>query len=308
MAGRSRTSADAQRRLNTLQQLLGDQLRRLRTERGIDRETAGAHLGGSASKVSRIEVGDVGIKERDLERLLDLYGVTDLQERAAVQHIASVASNRQWWHQYGDAVSDWFSCYLGLESTAESIRTYELRFVPGLLQTPAYANEVIRLRHQKVEQADRRLALRLHRQQMLFSRGTPVLWAVIDEGALRQHIGAKAVMDEQLRFLADVAQRPNVVIQILPSRDGLRTGAGNSFTIFRLRSSHLADVVYFEHLDNAEYLADTDRCDPYKEHLAAIVVAALHPRETKRALWEIAQGKDLTIPDRQLRHTAGAIL
>jgi hypothetical protein len=133
-----------------------------------------------------------------------------------------------------------------------------------------------------------------------------LLWAVIDEAALRQQIGARAVMQEQLTFLAEAAQRPNVVMQILPIRDGLRTGAGNSFTIFRLRSTHLADVVYLEHLDNAEYLADTDRCDPYKEHLAEIVVAALHPRETRRALWEIARGKDLTIPDRKQPGTVGA--
>jgi hypothetical protein len=257
------------------------------------------------SKISRIEVGDVGIKDRDLQRLLDFYGVTEFRERAAIQQIASVASTRQWWHQYGDVVADWFSCYLGLESTAETIRTYELRFVPGLLQTPAYAKEVIRLRYREPEAAGRRLALRMHRQRMLFARGTPLLWAVIDEAALRQQIGARAVMQEQLTFLAEAAQRPNVVMQILPIRDGLRTGAGNSFTIFRLRSTHLADVVYLEHLDNAEYLADTDRCDPYKEHLAEIVVAALHPRETRRALWEIAHGKDLTIPDRTQPRTVG---
>ncbi|MEV6926582.1 helix-turn-helix transcriptional regulator [Dactylosporangium sp. NPDC051485] len=298
MAGRSRTSADAQRRLLTLPQLLGDQLRRLRMERGIGREAAGECLDGSVSKISRIEVGEVGIKDRDLDRLLDLYGVADWRERAAIQHIAAVSGSRQWWHQYGDVVADWFDCYLALEWTAEIIRTYELRFVPGLLQSPAYAREVIRLRYCDPAEVDRRLALRLHRQRMLFERERPVLWAIIDEAALRQQIGTRAVMDEQLAFLSEAAQRENVQIQILPIRAGLRTGAGNSFTMFRLKSSHLADVVYLEHLDNAEYLADTDRCDPYKRHLTEITVAALNPRETERALQEIAQGRDLTIPDR----------
>ncbi|MEV4133277.1 DUF5753 domain-containing protein [Dactylosporangium sp. NPDC049742] len=244
----------------------------------------------------------MGIKDRDLERLLDLYGVTDPRERAAILHIASVASTRQWWHQYGDVVADWFSGYLGLESAADLIRTYELRFVPGLLQTSAYAKEVIRLRYQEPREAERRLALRMHRQQMLFARDTPRLWAVIDEAALRQQIGDQAVMQEQLAFLAEVVQRRRATVQILPIQDGLRTGAGNSFTIFRLRSRHLADVVYMEHLDNAEYLADTDRCDPYKEHLSELVVAALFPEEeTMRALQEIARGVPLTIPGRRLK-------
>jgi hypothetical protein len=216
------------------------------------------------------------------------------KERAAIQHIASVASGRHWWHQYRDVVPDWFGCYLGLESAAESIRTYELRFVPGLLQSPSYAREVIRLRYRRPEEIERRLALRMQRQQTLFDGGTPKLWAVIDEAALRQRAPARAVMDEQLRFLAEATERPNVVIQILPITDGLRTAAGNSFTLFRLRSAHLADVVYLEHLDNAEYLADTDRCDPYKLHLTEIVVAARDPSETRRLLGEIARGEDLS--------------
>jgi hypothetical protein len=307
VARHSRSSTNAHRRLVTLPQLLGDQLRRIRTERGIDRESAGEYLDGSVSKISRIEVGDVGIKDRDLERLLDFYEVRQPNERAAIHHIASVASNRQWWHQYSDVVPDWFSCYLGLEWAAQSIRTYELRFVPGLLQAPAYAREVIRLRCQEPREISRRLELRMHRHRTLVERGSPLLWAFIDEVALRQQIGTRAVMQEQLRFLAEAAQRRNIVIQILPIKDGLRTAAGNSFTIFRLRSTYLADVVYLEHLDDGEYLADTDRCDPYKKHLMDIELAALHPRETPRALREIARGEDLTIPDRRLHEAVSAI-
>jgi hypothetical protein len=140
----------------------------------------------------------------------------------------------------------------------------------------------------------------MHRQRMLFARGSPLLWAVIDEAALRQQIGTHAVMDEQLTFLAEAAQRRNVRIQILPIKDGLRTNAGNSFTIFRLRSVHLTDVVYLEHLDNADYLADTDRCEPYKQHLEEIGVAALPLGDTQRALREIARGEELTRPARRL--------
>ncbi|MEV0133647.1 helix-turn-helix transcriptional regulator [Dactylosporangium sp. NPDC050688] len=293
MAPQSPVPGTTPRRLAALQQMLGGQLRRLRTELGIDQAVAGRHIGGSASKISRIELGDVRIKEHDLELLLDLYRVTAVRERAAVLQIASLANNRQWWHQYGDVVADWFGTYLALESAAESIRTYELRFVPGLLQTPAYAEVVIRRRFQQ-EEVGRRLALRMHRQRMLLERGSPTLWAIIDEAALRQRVGAGAVMEEQLAFLAEAARRPNIKIQILPIKEGLRIGAGNSFTLLRLRSSHLADVVYMEHLDNAEYFADPHHCEPYKTHHAQIIVAALRPEETQRALTEIAQGKELS--------------
>ena len=125
--------------------LLGTQLRRLREAKGVTREDAGWEIRGSESKISRMELGRVGFKERDVADLLTLYGVHDPTERDALLNLARQANNPGWWHRYSDVLPTWFQSYLGLESSAALIRTYEVQFVPGLLQTPDYARAVIQL-------------------------------------------------------------------------------------------------------------------------------------------------------------------
>jgi transcriptional regulator with XRE-family HTH domain len=130
-----------------LRMLVGSQLRRLRETKGVSREQAGWEIRASESKISRMELGRVGFKQRDVADLLTLYGVTDTAERAALLELASEANNPGWWQRFGDVQPKWFESYLGLEPAASLIRTYELQFVPGLLQTPAYARAVILLGH-----------------------------------------------------------------------------------------------------------------------------------------------------------------
>lgn len=124
--------------------LLGAQLRRLREARGISTEQAGYEIRGSHSKISRMELGRVGFKERDVSDLLTLYGVSDPDERAPLLELAKEANTPGWWHRYGDVLPSWFEVYLGLEEAASLLRTYELQFVPGLLQTEDYARAVVR--------------------------------------------------------------------------------------------------------------------------------------------------------------------
>src|SRR5689334_19041977 len=138
MAGRSEAGPTA------LRIMLGTRLRRLRERAGVSRSEAGWAIRSSESKISRMELGRVGFKERDVADLLRLYEVGDA-ERDSLLQLARDANNRGWWHQYGDVTPDWFGAYLGLEAAAELIRTYEVQFVPGLLQTPEYARAVARL-------------------------------------------------------------------------------------------------------------------------------------------------------------------
>src|SRR5271170_775133 len=119
--------------------LLGAQLRRLREERGITLEDAGNVIRASGSKMSRLETGRVGFKDRDIADLLSFYEVTDEQQRGALRELARNASAHGWWHDYSDVLPAWFEAYVGLEEAATSIRTYEIQFVPGLLQTEDYA-------------------------------------------------------------------------------------------------------------------------------------------------------------------------
>jgi hypothetical protein len=189
-------------------------------------------------------------------------------------------------------VADWFEPSLDLEYAAKTIRTYEIRFIPGLLQTPEYGREVVGLRYPGSE-VGRRVELRLHRQRVLLERRSTVLWAVIDEVALRQQIGAPGVMQRQIAALVKATELPNVIIQVLPAAAGLRAGTGNSFSIFRSRPKQVPDVVYLEHLDRAEYFSDPRASEPYNVHMEAIVIAAKKPDQTVTVLEQIARGEEL---------------
>ena len=155
--------------------LLGSQLRKLREARGISRDDAGYRIRASGSKISRLELGRVSFKERDVVDLLDLYGVDELAERTQLITLAREANSPAWWQKYSDVVPDWFQIYVGLEEAAELIRVYEVQFVPGLLQTEEYARAVIKQGQPAAaaDEVDRRVALRTRRQQLLTRPNPP---------------------------------------------------------------------------------------------------------------------------------------
>jgi len=114
---------------------LGTQLRRLREANGISAEAAGYAIRASHAKISRMELGRVGFKERDVADLLTLYGITDEREQNAFLSLARRANVPGWWHQYSNILPGWFEMYLGLEQASSVIRSYQPQFVPDLLQT-----------------------------------------------------------------------------------------------------------------------------------------------------------------------------
>src|SRR6201984_1293107 len=201
--------------------LLGAQLRRLREAASVTRDDAGYHIRASGSKISRMELGRVSFKERDVTDLLKLYGV-DEDETATLVALAIQATSPGWWHKYGDVLPDWFQVYVGLEEAASLIRLYEVQFVPGLLQTADYARAVVRLGQPgaSAEEVERRVSLRIARQELLTKPGAPRLWAVVDEAALRRPIGGMEVMRAQLERLTEVAGEANITLQVVPFRSG----------------------------------------------------------------------------------------
>jgi transcriptional regulator with XRE-family HTH domain len=236
--------------------LLGTELRKLREAAGVTREGAAAAIRGSAPKISRLELGRLGFKQRDVGDLLDLYGLADQRGRATLLSLARRANEPGWWAAYRDVVPDWFEPYLGLEQAASIIRTYEVQLVPGLLQTEAYARAVFQLADAAPpEQVEQRVRLRMHRQQILRRADPPHLWAVIDEAALSRPIGGPAVMRAQYEHLCEAAQLRHVNIQILPFRAGGHSASGGPITILRFPGGELADVLYLEQLDRAAYPA-----------------------------------------------------
>jgi hypothetical protein len=278
-----------------LRMLLGAHLRRLREAAGITREMAGWEIRASESKISRMELGRVSFKERDVADLLSLYGVHDREERDALLVLARNANAPGWWHREGDILPNWFQSYLGLESAASLLRTYEVQFVPGLLQTADYARAVISLGHPRAsrEEIERRVGLRMTRQQVLKREDPPQVWVVIDEGVLRRPIGGLDVMRAQILSLMESSKLPNVRLQVIPFYTGGHAGAGGSFTILRFPDQDLPDVVYIEHLNSALYLDKREDVELYAAAMERLCVEAEPPTRTPDILSDILGHLDL---------------
>ena len=265
---------------------LGARLRSLRLAKGLTRDQAGYAIRGSESKISRMELGRVAFKERDVADLLRLYGLEDAKEQQRLLELAREANSPGWWHAYGDVLSSWFQNYLDLEQAAELIRTYEVQFVPGLLQTDAYARAVIMLGHGTAgaDQIDRRAELRMARKQLLDRPDPPRLWAVIDEAVLRRQIGGPAVLREQIAYLLEMSAVPHVRLQVIPFASGGHAAAGGAFSILRFPHEEVPDVVYIEHLTSGLYLDKREDVDQYAAAMGRLFIEAEPPNRTPDVL------------------------
>jgi transcriptional regulator with XRE-family HTH domain len=269
-----------------LRMLLGNHLRRLREERGVSREEAGYKIRSSESKISRMELGRVSFKQRDVADLLTLYGLVDEQERQRLLALARNANTPGWWHRYGDVLPAWFQSYVGLEAAANAIRSYDVQFIPGLLQTRDYARAVVVLGHRQAseQEVEHRVNLRMDRQRILARPDPPQLWVVIDEGVLHRPVGGTKVMRAQIEALASSAALPNVRLQVMPFRAGGHAGAGGSFSILRFPDPELPDVVYIEQLTSALYLDKPEDVEPYATAIEVLCIKAEPPDRTDQVL------------------------
>ncbi len=269
--------------------LIGAQLRQLRETRGITREEAGYTIRASESKISRMELGRVGFKERDVSDLLILYGMSRAEEREAMLNLVRDANAPGWWHRYSDVLPGWFQSYVGLEASASLIRAYEVQFVPGLLQTEDYARAVIKLGYATASSSDvaQRVSLRVARQQILTRPGPVRLWAVVDEAVLRRPIGGRSVMRSQLEHLITAVNAPNVALQVIPFGAGGHAAAGGAFSILRFPDEQMPDVVFTEQLTSALYLDKREDVDRYLEAIERLCVDADPPAQTTDTLMEI---------------------
>jgi hypothetical protein len=270
-----------------LRLLVGSELRRLREASGIAAKDAGYAIRGSHSKISRMELGRIGFKLRDVADLLTLYGVHDGTERSALLALARQANVPGWWHVYADVVPAWFEDYLGLEQAAQLIRSYEVQFVPGLLQTEDYARAVIGLRYQQAAAVERRVRLRMQRQEVLQRPDPPHVWAVIDEAALRRPVGGTATMRAQLRHLIDITALSCVTVAIMPFSKGGHAAAGGPITILRFGEDQIPDMVYLEQLASAHYADRPAEVDEYWHIMNRVVIEAEPPTATPAILRQI---------------------
>ena len=255
---------------------LGAQLRRLREASGLTTGQAAEVIRATHSKVSRLERGRSTPRPRDVSDLLSLYGVTDEAEREKILVLAQQARAPGWWQRYGDILPKWLELYIGLEKAASVIRAYEVQFIHGLMQTEDYARAVIVIGNAdaKAEEIDRRVSLRMRRQQLLTQPDAPGLWAVLDEAALRRSPDGPGVMRAQLAHLLELTDLPNVTLQIVPFDAGPHAAAGGPFTILRFPEPDLPDVVYLEQLHSALYVDEPDEVAKYLTVMDLLCVQA----------------------------------
>lgn len=282
------TQADCARMVSAnaptvLRILLGTQLRRLRESRGITAAAAAIAIRGSESKISRIELGRNAVRGVDIADLLDLYGITGAAEREALLVLAGQANQQGWWHHYQDLLPSWFQPYLGLEESAELIRSYDTQFVPGLLQTDEYSRAVHELGAYPPDETVRRVLLRKERQER-FASGALRLWAIIDEIALRRPVGTTDIMRRQLEYLLEIAVQPRITIQVTPFDTGASHAAPGSFSILRFAADDLRDVVYVEQLTSALYLDKRADVDRYVQAMDLISTTSTPPGQTTEFL------------------------
>ncbi len=235
-----------------LRLLLGAQLRHLREARGISAQEAAKAIRGSESKISRIELGRNAVREIDIADLLTLYGITDREEREQLLSLASRANQPGWWQRYQDVLPSWFQSYIGLEESAESIRSYDAQFIPGLLQTEDYAAAVLALGDFSLDEAERLVGIRKERQRR-FTSGAMRLWAIVDEVALRRPVGGTDVLRAQLEYLIESCQQQRLTLQITPFA-AVGHAAPGGFSILRFADPDMPDMVYVENLTSALYI------------------------------------------------------
>ncbi|MFF3379207.1 helix-turn-helix domain-containing protein [Streptomyces sp. NPDC002680] len=276
---------------SVLRMILGRQLEELRTRAGLTFEDAGVAIGVSHSTIRRMEAAKVArLRLPDVEKLLQTYGVTDQQEIDTFLKSVREANKRGWWHNYRDVLPDWFAAYLSLEQAALQIRAYESQFVPGLFQTADYARALLGAGnpHASSEATDRRVALRLRRQELLTREAPPRVWIVMDETVLRWPVGGPEVMRAQIDHLIAMNALPHVTLQIMPFGNGphpaMRAGA---FHLFRFRAPELPDIVYLSGLVGAVYLDKADDVVVYREALDRLGAQSAPARKTEAILGAI---------------------
>ncbi|CAL9659790.1 hypothetical protein SUDANB15_06923 [Streptomyces sp. enrichment culture] len=267
-----------------LKMLVGVQLAGFREDAGMAQDQAARSIGFSAAKLSRIESGK-GRRpptESDVRALLELYR-TDDYEASVLLKLLQRAGEPGWWQRYDKRLMpEWFDRLVGLQEAAATIRTFEIQYVPGLLQTAAYTRAVVErgLPNAPASEVQRRVELRMRRAELLLREGAPQLWAVIDESILLRVLGGSEVMREQLAHLVRMAERPNVTVQIVPLDVTNASAPAIPVTYLRFGGLDLPDVVYLEHIRSANFLEDRDETEEYRIALDRLADEALEPRES----------------------------
>ena len=271
---------------------LGSQLRRLREDAGRTVEEVATHLEVHKATVSRVELGQTGIRPRDVGPLLRFYGVVDPDSVSALEALARDGRKRGWWQQYADNLPPAYADLIDLEAEASQIRTFEIALIPGLLQTEGYARAVTQANPSILdsESLDAFIKIRLARQEVLTHPNPVRISAIIGEAALRTPAGGHDVMRGQLEHLLEVASMQNASLQILPFEVGAHAGMSGPFVIFSYPLPAAGDVVYLENLTSSLYLDSPEDAEGYRTVFESLRSSALNSSDSRQMICDIIEG------------------
>jgi transcriptional regulator with XRE-family HTH domain len=267
---------------------LGLMLRKMREHKGLTLEQVADLMECSQSKISRIETGHSSVNTRDVRDLLGIYGVTgeDAEDFIA---LARAARQRGWWHPYTAVL---VSAYVGLETDAKQIKTYEHQVMPGLMQTPQYAEALWRTARPDLgdEEISNRVRVRMERQSLLHRPNNPISFeAVLDEAVLSRPVGGDVVMREQLRRLYEATSMPNVMIQVLPFEVGAHAAVDGTFAILEFTEPNDSSMVYAENATGGLFLDKAEELRVYRTIFEQVQTVALGYEEWAELIAQLAE-------------------
>ncbi|WP_030579216.1 DUF5753 domain-containing protein [Streptomyces globisporus] len=273
---------------------LGAKLRALRAELTLEEVAERSEGLFVYSKLSRSETAKSPAKAKDIDALLDLYVTLgrDVSEelRAALLTLTKEGAQRGWWHSYRGVLTPVYEDLISLEAEAESVSSWQLGVIPGLLQTGEYARELMRAMamSEAIEaRVDALVEVRLARQAVLTREDPLSLWAIVSEQALRSTSEDDEVMHGQLGRLLSMGKRPNVNVQVLPANAPLHVGQLGSFTILGFGPHTDLDVVHTEGLTSALYVEEREQITAHRDAWQRLTSAALSVEATAELITEI---------------------
>jgi len=266
------------------------ELKRLRETANLTQEQSAERLDWHHTKIFRIETGRTGPHPNDVRAMLDVYGVINPVQREALIQLAKEARKSGWWYSYRDILPSKYEFYIGMESEASSIHTFELAVIPGLLQNEDYARALIRGGPLELEpeEIQRRVEVRMNRQQILTRQDRPQLWAILDEAAIRRQIGGPTVMRAQLEHLQRSTQG-RTTIQVIPFEVGAHPATTGPFIVLGFPGTGDVDVAYMETIGGNLWVDKPEEVEQYSmafDHLRAV---ALSPDDTRDMLDTVLQ-------------------
>ncbi|NVI91042.1 helix-turn-helix transcriptional regulator [Actinomadura sp. BRA 177] len=261
---------------------LAAELRRLRKQCGLTREQVAERIGCAPVTITRVETGQSGARVGEVSLMLEVYGVTG-DEREALLQVAKDARKRGWWHPYNSTMPKWFQVYVGLEEEAAVILDYAPETIPGPLQVEDYIRAVslAGLQPPREEELERRVALRVKRQERLTSDDAPKLWVVLNEGAIWRQVGGAETMRQQLSHLIEMSRLSHINILVLPFSAGAHPAMHGPCTVLRFPESADPDVVYIQYRRGSVYLEDPADIEHYVELFDQLRAIALSPDESR---------------------------